>query len=150
MRFTEHGTLEYVLPEELSKPATNPPIFQLRVICPSIPHWPIKFQPNVERLPPSGKLSPITLGDILARIYYCMNLPIREADWNRLPEGYKPAVVNAFHKRCKLSGAAVKEETSKGVKRIDFCGELVWLKNLISTQTWHGLPIAELVLFEGI
>ncbi|KAJ3562079.1 hypothetical protein NP233_g9798 [Leucocoprinus birnbaumii] len=147
MRFVS-DRLEYVQVEDLRKPATDPPIYRLQIICNLIPQWPIVFQPNADRLPQDHKLSPITVGDILVKLYHCMHLPIQKSEWDVVPEEYQSFITEAYARRCRLSGKAEAEERRKGVKRIDFCRTWVWLNELISVPT-SGIPVMLLKLSEG-
>lgn len=149
MQLTDSGTLQYVQIEDLKKPVTDRPIYQLRIVCTEVPLWPINFQPNLERVPPSGKLEPITLGEVLAKIYYCMRLPIQKEDWYRLGPDFQTSVLKAYQRRCRLSGAAAEEEKLKGVKRIDFCGTKVWFRELIRMSAVDGIEVMNLDLWEG-
>ncbi|THU95295.1 hypothetical protein K435DRAFT_133195 [Dendrothele bispora CBS 962.96] len=132
----------------LSEPATDPPLTRLRIVCDILPQWPIDLRHPLDQgtdatfafdsARTSGRL-PITVRDILFKIYESLQTRITHQDWARLNSQAESMVTKAYRKRCKAVGstgvigstAAVEAALAQGVKRVDFLLGKVWFKGCI-------------------
>ncbi|KXN82295.1 hypothetical protein AN958_02727 [Leucoagaricus sp. SymC.cos] len=149
LKYVGPGQTEHPSTEELNQPATWPPSNTLRIECDVIPQWPIAFQldPNYfgGALPPPGSsIPPITLGDVLSRIYDHFHQRITHADWALLAPEDESRIARAYTARCKALGTAEVIERSYGVKRIDYCLGKVWFRGL--TRSGEGMDVLKLHL----
>jgi len=134
-RFVGLGQTAPLSPEELSQPATYPPISHLTITCDAIPQWPIQLAYNTYTNTAPITLGysppPITLGDILGAIHKFLHTRITHADWAQLNTNDEIAVARAYTKRCRSSPHTEDLQRTQGVKRVDFLLERVWFKGLL-------------------
>ncbi|KAF9449793.1 hypothetical protein P691DRAFT_811862 [Macrolepiota fuliginosa MF-IS2] len=150
LRYVAPGQSEFLSPEDLQQPATWPSITQLRIVCDEIPQWPIDIQIDPTYYggggpPPGFQAPPITIGDILVKIYEHLAQRISHMDWAGLAPEQETAIGRAYTLRCKALGSAEAVERSHGVKRIDFCLGKVWFRGL--TRTAEGMNVLKLHLY---
>lgn len=142
--------LEYLPAEELCVQVTEQPTTQLYIQCGPNFGWSIEFRlidtdRLVGRAPP-----PITVGDVLVKLYQFMSEPIEEADWASIPGDFRSEVDQAQERRCNTMGSGGKEERGKGPKKIDYFTTHVWFGGLsIHGRTKGGVLILRLAMSSG-
>lgn len=151
LKYMGPGHVVPLSPDELQQAATWPTITRLRIICDLIPQWPIdiQFDPGYvgpHGTPPGYQPPPITLGDILVRIYEHLGQRITHMDWAGLSPQDETAIARAYTTRCKSLGSLEAVERSHGVKRIDYCSGKVWFRGL--TRVGDGMDVLKLHLFK--
>jgi hypothetical protein len=101
----------------LAAPATNPPLPTLTIISPYFP-WSITITSSSPSHSP-GVPAFVTVADVLSTLHHTLRLPVRQAEYDKLPTmEAKHCVNNAYQARCRGS----EEEARKGVRRVDFLG----------------------------
>ncbi|KAK7457022.1 hypothetical protein VKT23_010325 [Stygiomarasmius scandens] len=133
----------------LCQAATYPPLNRLRIICDIIPQWSIDLRHQLDVMSDgsgmnfdttrTGAFPPITLLDILIRIYQFLQTRITHVDWAKLTFEEETAVSKAYRKRCHAAGStgtigsreAVQAELAQGVKRVDFLLGKIWFKGCV-------------------
>ncbi|KAJ3562081.1 hypothetical protein NP233_g9796 [Leucocoprinus birnbaumii] len=126
----ESSTLEYLPVEELGVPAVHPPTTALDITCGPDQSWCIELRlVDTHRL--VGRMPlPITVGDVLVRIFQFMLQPMQEKDWEKIPEERREQIHEAYETRCRTIGLRGEAEREIGPKRIDYyCGD-VWFAGL--------------------
>jgi len=147
MRYIGNNQSILLTTEELSQPATHPPIYQLQMQCDLIPNWPISLQYNPNPYRSANTYStvapPITLGDVLSGIHNSLHLGITQYDWASLSLEQERAVSRAYTKRCKAM-ASTTMIRNEGVKRVDFLLGKVWFRGL--ARVGEGLETLKLIV----
>ena len=147
MRYIGNNQTILLSPEELSQPATHPPIYQLQIQCDLIPNWPITLQYNANPYRSANTYPtvapPITLGDVLSAVHNSLNLGITQYDWIALSPEQERAVSRAYTKRCKAIGSSTMLQ-NEGVKRVDFLLDKVWFRGL--ARVGEGLENLKLIV----
>jgi hypothetical protein len=135
--------------EHFSQPATHPPITRLRIICDTIPQWPIDLEYNPYH---QGGLSipaapiPITLGDILIAIHRSLHTRISHMDWAKLSASEETAVARAYTRRCKSIPSVAQFEASQGVRRVDYLLDKNRFRGLLRHSSGDGFETFKLVV----
>jgi len=147
MRYIGNNQSILLTAEELSQPATHPPIYQLQMQCDLIPNWPISLQYNPNPYRSANTYSTvapaITLGDVLSGIHNSLHLGITQYDWASLSLEQERAVSRAYTKRCKAM-ASTTMIRNEGVKRVDFLLGKVWFRGL--ARVGEGLETLKLIV----
>ncbi|KAF8149414.1 hypothetical protein B0H34DRAFT_733675 [Crassisporium funariophilum] len=146
MRYVGNNQTVIISPEELSQPATHPPIFQMNIVCEQLPKWPISMQynPYTSSNTYPTVAPPITLGDVLSAIWNSMQQRISQYDWAQLPPQVEYAVSRAYTKRCKAMPSTEVMVRNQGVKRVDFLLEKVMFRGLV--RVGEGLENWKLIV----
>lgn len=65
------GRTAFLTADELSQPATHPPVSSMRILVDRVPQWPIELAWNPQSVPDEGRggVPPITIGDVLTQIH---------------------------------------------------------------------------------
>ncbi|KAG6330284.1 hypothetical protein ID866_8805 [Astraeus odoratus] len=137
MRLIGPGQFMIISAEELSLPATNPPITRMRITHPAIPQWPIDVKLQYDEYQ-MAYMPPITLGDVLYMIHTSMRWQISHRDWAKLSDSEKDAVARAYTRRFKSYPSGATFEASQGVRRVDFLREKHIFKGLIRANDEDG------------
>jgi hypothetical protein len=93
------------------------------------------------------RIPPITLGDVLVKIYDHFQQRISHMEWAELTAQDEAAIAKAYTVRCKALGSAEAIEKSQGVRRIDYCLGKVWFRGL--TRVGDGMEVLKLHLHKG-
>ncbi|KIK68517.1 hypothetical protein GYMLUDRAFT_722020 [Collybiopsis luxurians FD-317 M1] len=133
--------------EQLSQPATHPPITRLRIVSDLLPEWPIDIAYNPHyvggsSLTPAawtpgfgidttGTQPPILFSDVLIAIHRGLHTRITHADFNRLSLTQERAVTKAYLKRCRHAGSFEAAERAQGVKRVDYLLDRKWFRGCV-------------------
>ncbi|KZT05583.1 uncharacterized protein LAESUDRAFT_750511 [Laetiporus sulphureus 93-53] len=125
--------------EELSQPATHPPVKHITIICDSIPNWPIEVKPaqkERKRLFPVERSSHdalVTLEDVLIAMHKHMQQPVTQVEWAELSEADVEKVSRVYTRRCRTfpreGPGAFKEHI--GVRRVDYLGDNYMFRGLV-------------------
>ncbi|KAF9261662.1 hypothetical protein L218DRAFT_869390 [Marasmius fiardii PR-910] len=109
--------------EELSAPATQPPVTRLHILCGIFPHaWPIHVH----------NTHGITIKDILEAVYNCLQTPYTSDEFNSLCQKQRSRITDVFRARVQ-SSYRPQQAWDGGMKRID-C--------LLQHTSFGGLSIA--------
>ncbi|KAI6029939.1 hypothetical protein BKA83DRAFT_2708339 [Pisolithus microcarpus] len=139
MRYIGPGQFAIVSQEELSYPATNPPITRMRITHDAIPDWPVDLELRYEEYPiPAGPPPPITLGDVLYMIHSSLHRQITHQDWGKLSDSEQNAVARAYTRRYKNIPSTADAEACLGVKKVDYLRERYMFKGLIKAPDENG------------
>ncbi|KDQ59012.1 hypothetical protein JAAARDRAFT_56997 [Jaapia argillacea MUCL 33604] len=138
--------------DDLSQPATYPPVTQAYIRCqlasiiiPSV-HWHIGTPSTLPQA------APITIGFILSYIHGFLHVPITRKQWERTGGSGKEEVTLAFERRCMISPTLEMEkfERSQGVKSVDYLGRKVLFGELVMERGRDGIERMELRLCEKL
>ena len=138
MRFIGPGQTVVISPEELSQPATNPPITRMRITHDAIPQWPIEIKLQYDEVQMAAMPPPITLGDVLYMIHFSMRRQISHQDWAVLSDSRHDAVALAYTRRYRKVSTLAEVEASQGVKRVDYLEDRFIFKGLIRMNGEEG------------
>ncbi|KAL4064708.1 hypothetical protein V8B97DRAFT_1987251 [Scleroderma yunnanense] len=127
-----------VICEELSQPATNPPITRMRITHDAIPQWPIDIKLQYDEIQMAAMPPPITLGDVLYMIHFSMRRQISHHDWAKLSDSQHDAIALAYTRRYRRVSSFAEVEASQGVKRIDYLEDRFIFKGLIRMNDEDG------------
>ena len=130
-RYVGNNQIVPVSVEDLSQPATHPPVYELHIVCDLIPNWPIDMIYH----PPMGYSTmapppPITVGDVLIAVYNALQMRISQMDWATLSPEAVQSVSRAYTKRCRAHPGIELMLQNQGVKKIDFLLGKIWFKGL--------------------
>jgi hypothetical protein len=155
MRLVAPGQSALLTLDDLSQPATHPPITRLRIVCDAIPQWPTELQYNpyaaaAAAIPLSaggggGGAPPITLGDVLIALHRSLQLRISHLDWARLNVSEETAVARAYTRRCRAVPHLAQFEASQGVRRVDYLLDRVVFRGLVRVHGVDGFETLRLV-----
>ncbi|KAF5357130.1 hypothetical protein D9756_006790 [Leucocoprinus leucothites] len=144
-KYLGSGQTERLSRAELTEPASWPALSRLRIECDLVSQWPLSFEPDPEylarkNLSPKDKIPPISLGDILFKIYEHFATGVTSKEWEALSLEDQVAIAQSYTRRCKDLGPGEQIERSQGVKRIDYCLGKVWFRGLTKagdkTDVW--------------
>ncbi|KAG6854802.1 hypothetical protein C0991_001229 [Blastosporella zonata] len=126
--------------------ATEPPLPCMTITCASLEGWAIRVEASQ---PGCG----VTILDVMHAIWTGLRASVTEAEYRRLSPEMRRRVDYAFHHRYQTVGLneqgiarekAQAMEKSKGLKRVDFLGEMVLFRGFQSTL--KGSEVWELVV----
>ncbi|KAG6916095.1 hypothetical protein DXG01_008422 [Tephrocybe rancida] len=131
----DNAIVQYQVAEEA---ATNPPLPHMVITCPALgPGWAVKVEASQVR-------SGVTVLDVLSNVYQALRVSVSGAEYERHSQDNKRRVSSAFQHRYQNIRANQGEsievekaralEQSKGLKRVDFLGEMFMLGGLRHTH----------------
>ncbi|KAF9483917.1 hypothetical protein BDN70DRAFT_850949 [Pholiota conissans] len=119
--------------EELSQVATNPPIYNIKILNDLLPSWPIDLTWNPDNRY-SAVAPPLKLGDILSAIYNALHMCVSQTYWALLPHAQVYSATRTYTARCRSMGPMEPSVALQGVKRIDFLNGQRWFRGLVHTS----------------
>jgi hypothetical protein len=137
---------------DLEQPATNPQMTRVRVVCDSIPQWPVDLQVIGTTLEPHRRrraaLPYLTLEDVVRAVHASLHRKISHEEWGRLSRAQETEVARAYTRRFKSSGSewAERQQQSEGVKRVDFLLKNTWFKGFTWLEPESGVERLKLLL----
>ncbi|KAF8645331.1 hypothetical protein AX16_007906 [Volvariella volvacea WC 439] len=137
MRFLGMGQQVALGWEELSQPATHPPITRLEIVCDLIPEWPIVLDAGAQA-------QPIRLYDVLLVVHRSLHSQITQDDWKRLSDEAQRRVAKAYERRCALLPQLELVQKSQGVKRVDFLRKKIWFRGLVRMP--QGINVMKMIV----
>lgn len=138
LRWIGAGQSVVISADELSSPATYPPITRMRITHDAIPQWPIDLEFHYDGYAGPSVPPPITLGDVLYMIHSSLRRQIRQQDWVQLSVSETTAIARAYTRRCRSAPSSAQVEASQGVRRIDYLLEKRIFRGLIRTHDEDG------------
>jgi len=137
---------------DLEQPATNPQMTRVRIVCDSIPQWPVDLQVIGTTLSPHRRrraaLPYLTLEDVVQAVHASLHRKISHEEWGRLTITEETEVARAYTRRFKASGNpyAESEQRAQGVKRVDFLLKNTWFKGFTWLESQNGVERLKLLL----
>ena len=141
--------------DELSAPATYPPIHCIVITCNHLPQWPITIERHIgTTFSAPHHLSdiaawtdiPITTYDVLAVIYHALHLRVSATDWFNLAPGDQELIVTASRHRCHRAAETRWLDSGVGLRRVDYLHNCHMFRGLICESNQGGVAYVKMVV----
>ncbi|KAI1787873.1 hypothetical protein LXA43DRAFT_895610, partial [Ganoderma leucocontextum] len=153
---SDNGEIRSLL-DELSTPATFPPVYRMTVTCDSLPQWSITIERRISttcatfnKFPEvaSWADAPITAYDVLAAIYRAFHDHVSSGEWGKLARDERQRVLDAYMCRCRRYAGTHWFHAVGGIRRVDCLRTRCMFGGLIGQSIQGGVAYMKLVVRE--
>ena len=153
-RYATRSEVQTLL-DELSVPATYPPVHRIIVTCDRLPQWPITIDRRVgttfSTADPLSEVAmwtdvPVTAYEVLMGVQCALHIQLSAADWDNLTRHEQRLVMDAYTRRCRRVAGTRWLDTVFGVRRVDCLGHRYMFRGLIMQSIQGGVAYLNLVV----
>ncbi|KAI1787849.1 hypothetical protein LXA43DRAFT_975113 [Ganoderma leucocontextum] len=154
-RHSTRGGGTHIRLDELSAPATYPPVYRMTITCDHIPQWPITIERRVSttsaasNLPPELAIwadIPITAYDVLTAVHHALRIQVSTGNWSNLSREEQRLVMEAYIRRCRRVAGTRWLDVVGGLRRVDYLANRYMFRGLVSQSIQGGVAHVKLVV----